>query len=59
MTRSSVERPTYHLAVVVDDHEMGSRTSGGRVDLPRRPNILLYRWFGLELTPQVSAHAPC
>jgi glutamyl-tRNA synthetase len=42
--------PTYHLAVVVDDHEMGiTHVVRGEEWISSTPkHILLYRWLGLE-----------
>ena len=50
--------PTYHLAVVVDDHEMGiTHVVRGEEWISSDPkHILLYRWLGLE-APQF-AHMP-
>ena len=50
--------PTYHLAVVVDDHEMGiTHVVRGEEWISSTPkHILLYRWFGLE--PPKWAHMP-
>ena len=50
--------PTYHLAVVVDDHEMGiTHVVRGEEWISSTPkHILLYRWFGLE--PPQWAHMP-
>jgi len=50
--------PTYHLAVVVDDHEMGiTHVVRGEEWISSTPkHILLYRWLGLE-APQ-WAHMP-
>jgi glutamyl-tRNA synthetase len=50
--------PTYHLAVVVDDHEMGiTHVVRGEEWISSTPkHILLYRWFGLE--PPKYAHMP-
>jgi len=50
--------PTYHLAVVVDDHEMGiTHVVRGEEWISSTPkHILLYRWFGL--TPPKFAHMP-
>lgn len=50
--------PTYHLAVVVDDHLMGITTIvRGEEWISSTPkHILLYRWLGFEL-PQF-AHMP-
>lgn len=50
--------PTYHLAVVVDDHEMGITTVvRGEEWISSTPkHILLYRWLGLDV-PQF-AHMP-
>ena len=50
--------PTYHLAVVVDDHEMGiSHVVRGQEWMSSTPkHLLLYRWFGLE--PPAFAHMP-
>ena len=50
--------PTYHLAVVVDDHEMGiTHVVRGEEWISSTPkHILLYRWLGLE-APQF-AHMP-
>ena len=50
--------PTYHLAVVVDDHEMGITTVvRGEEWISSTPkHVLLYRWLGWEL-PQF-AHMP-
>ncbi|HET7399227.1 MAG TPA: glutamate--tRNA ligase [Intrasporangium sp.] len=50
--------PTYHLAVVVDDHEMGiTHVVRGEEWISSTPkHILLYRWLGLE--PPAFAHMP-
>lgn len=50
--------PTYHLAVVVDDHEMGITTVvRGEEWISSTPkHILLFQWLGLEV-PQF-AHMP-
>ncbi len=50
--------PTYHLAVVVDDHLMEiSHVIRGEEWLPSAPkHVLLYRYFGWELP--VFAHLP-
>lgn len=50
--------PTYHLAVVVDDHTMGvSHVIRGEEWLPSTPkHILLYRYFGWEIPK--FAHLP-
>ncbi|WP_219107286.1 glutamate--tRNA ligase [Austwickia sp. TVS 96-490-7B] len=50
--------PTYHLAVVVDDHEMGvTHVVRGEEWISSTPkHLLLYRWLGL--TPPVFAHMP-
>jgi glutamyl-tRNA synthetase len=50
--------PTYHLAVVVDDHEMGiTHVVRGEEWISSTPkHILLYRWLGL--TPPRFAHMP-
>ena len=50
--------PTYHLAVVVDDHEMGiSHVVRGQEWISSTPkHLLLYRWLGL--TPPKFAHMP-
>ena len=50
--------PTYHLAVVVDDHEMGiTHVVRGEEWISSTPkHILLYRWLGLE--PPAWAHMP-
>ncbi len=50
--------PTYHLAVVVDDHEMGiTHVVRGEEWISSTPkHILLYQWLGLDL-PQF-AHMP-
>lgn len=50
--------PTYHLAVVVDDHLMAiSHVIRGEEWLPSTPkHILLYRYFGWELP--IFAHLP-
>jgi glutamyl-tRNA synthetase len=50
--------PTYHLAVVVDDHEMGiTHVVRGEEWISSTPkHILLYRWLGLE--PPRFAHMP-
>jgi len=50
--------PTYHLAVVVDDHEMGvTHVIRGDDHLPNTPKqILLYHAFGWELP--IFAHVP-
>lgn len=50
--------PTYHLAVVVDDHLMEiTHVVRGQEWISSTPkHILLYRWFGLE--PPQFAHFP-
>ncbi len=50
--------PTYHLAVVVDDHEMGiTHVVRGEEWISSTPkHILLYRWLDLE--PPKFAHMP-
>jgi glutamyl-tRNA synthetase len=50
--------PTYHLAVVVDDHEMGiTHVIRGEEWLPSTPkHILLYKYFGWEIPK--FAHLP-
>ncbi|WP_374969976.1 glutamate--tRNA ligase [Terrabacter sp. BE26] len=50
--------PTYHLAVVVDDHLMGiTHVVRGEEWISSTPkHILLYRWLGLE--PPKFAHMP-
>ncbi len=50
--------PTYHLAVVVDDHEMGiTHVVRGEEWISSTPkHNLLYRWFDLE--PPKWAHMP-
>ncbi len=50
--------PTYHLAVVVDDHEMGiTHVVRGEEWISSTPkHVLLYRWLGLE--PPRFAHMP-
>ncbi len=50
--------PTYHLAVVVDDHEMGiTHVVRGEEWISSTPkHVLLYRWLGLE--PPAWAHMP-
>jgi glutamyl-tRNA synthetase len=50
--------PTYHLAVVVDDHEMGiTHVVRGQEWISSTPkHLLLYRWLGLE--PPAFAHMP-
>lgn len=50
--------PTYHLAVVVDDHEMGiTHVVRGEEWISSTPkHILLYRWLGLK--PPRFAHMP-
>jgi glutamyl-tRNA synthetase len=50
--------PTYHLAVVVDDHLMGiTHVVRGEEWISSTPkHILLYKWFGLE--PPAFAHMP-
>ena len=50
--------PTYHLAVVVDDHEMGiTHVVRGEEWISSTPkHILLYQWLGL--TPPQFAHMP-
>ncbi len=50
--------PTYHLAVVVDDHEMGiTHVVRGEEWISSTPkHVLLYRWLGLELP--AFAHMP-
>jgi glutamyl-tRNA synthetase len=50
--------PTYHLAVVVDDHEMAiTHVVRGEEWISSTPkHILLYQWLGLE--PPAFAHMP-
>jgi glutamyl-tRNA synthetase len=50
--------PTYHLAVVVDDHEMGiTHVVRGQEWISSTPkHLLLYAWLGLE--PPAFAHMP-
>ncbi len=50
--------PTYHLAVVVDDHEMGiTHVVRGEEWISSTPkHVLLYRWIGVE--PPRFAHMP-
>jgi glutamyl-tRNA synthetase len=50
--------PTYHLAVVVDDHEMGiTHVVRGQEWISSTPkHLLLYGWFGVE--PPRFAHMP-
>ena len=50
--------PTYHLAVVVDDHEMGiTHVVRGQEWISSTPkHLLLYTWLGL--TPPKFAHMP-
>ncbi len=50
--------PTYHLAVVVDDHEMGiTHVVRGEEWISSTPkHTLLYQWLGL--TPPQFAHMP-
>lgn len=50
--------PTYHLAVVVDDHEMGiTHVVRGEEWISSTPkHLLLYRWLGL--TEPAFAHMP-
>ena len=50
--------PTYHLAVVVDDHEMGiTHVVRGQEWISSTPkHLLLYRWLGV--TPPAFAHMP-
>jgi glutamyl-tRNA synthetase len=50
--------PTYHLAVVVDDHEMGiTHVLRGEEWISSTPkHVLLYRWLGLHM-PHVG-HMP-
>ncbi|MBA4083704.1 MAG: glutamate--tRNA ligase [Kytococcus sp.] len=50
--------PTYHLAVVVDDHEMGiTHVVRGEEWISSTPkHVLLYQWLGLE--PPQFAHMP-
>lgn len=50
--------PTYHLAVVVDDHEMAiTHVVRGQEWISSTPkHLLLYRWLGL--TPPRFAHMP-
>ncbi|NYG05982.1 glutamyl-tRNA synthetase [Phycicoccus badiiscoriae] len=50
--------PTYHLAVVVDDHEMGiTHVVRGEEWISSTPkHILLYQWLGLEAP--AFAHMP-
>ena len=49
--------PTYHLAVVVDDHLMGiTHVVRGEEWISSTPkHLLLYRWFGW--TSRVRPHA--
>ena len=50
--------PTYHLAVVVDDHEMGvTHVVRGEEWISSTPkHVLLYQWLGLR--PPAFAHMP-
>ena len=50
--------PTYHLAVVVDDHEMGiTHVVRGEEWISSTPkHVLLYQWLGLA--PPAFAHMP-
>ena len=50
--------PTYHLAVVVDDHEMGiTHVVRGEEWISSTPkHVLLYQWLGLQ--PPAFAHMP-
>ena len=50
--------PTYHLAVVVDDHEMGiTHVVRGEEWISSTPkHVLLHRWLGI--TPPAFAHMP-
>ena len=50
--------PTYHLAVVVDDHLMGiTHVVRGQEWISSTPkHLLLYRWLGIE--PPAFAHMP-
>ena len=50
--------PTYHLAVVVDDHLMRvSHVTRGEEWISTTPkHVLLYRWLGIE--PPIFAHFP-
>ena len=50
--------PTYHLAVVVDDHEMGiTHVVRGEEWISSTPkHVLLYEWLGW--TPPAFAHMP-
>ena len=50
--------PTYHMAVVVDDHEMGiTHVVRGEEWISSTPkHLLLYRWLGLP--PPKFAHMP-
>jgi len=50
--------PTYHLAVVVDDHEMGiTHVVRGEEWISSTPkHVLLYRWLGLQAP--AFAHMP-
>lgn len=50
--------PTYHMAVVVDDHEMGiTHVVRGEEWISSTPkHVLLYQWLGLE--PPKFAHMP-
>lgn len=52
--------PTYHLANVVDDHEMGiTHVIRGEEWLPSAPlHVLLYKSFGWEDTMPKFAHLP-
>ena len=54
------EMPTYHLAVVVDDHAMKiTHTFRGEEWLPSTPvHILLYKYFGWENEMPQFAHFP-
>ncbi len=52
--------PTYHLANVVDDHEMGiTHVIRGEEWLPSAPlHVLLYKYFGWEQDMPQFAHLP-
>ncbi len=52
--------PTYHLANVIDDHLMGiSHVIRGEEWLPSAPlHVLLYKYFGWEVTMPQFAHLP-
>ncbi len=58
--KSADELPTYHLANIVDDHQMGiSHVIRGEEWLPSAPlHVLLYEAFGWQETMPAFAHLP-